>query len=144
MSLEKRAKLMQLVGIIVSGYALLWALAPYDAINWPARFILSLSTANLSILAEPLTTHVKWLSAIGAGLLVAVAIFCYGIIAPAILKKDFNTLKFFKIAMITWYLIDSIGSLAAGVWLNILFNTIFLLILLLPVWSIKAEAPKST
>lgn len=143
MSLEKRAKLMQLVGTIVGGYALLWALAPYDAINWPARFILSLSSGSLNELAEPLTTHVKWLSAIGAGLLVAVAIFCYGIIAPAILKKDFNTLKFFKIAMITWYLIDSLGSLVAGVELNVLFNTIFLLIILLPIWSLKTENLKS-
>ena len=43
MNLEQRAKLMQLVAVILGIYALLWSLAPYEAINWPVRFILNIS-----------------------------------------------------------------------------------------------------
>lgn len=143
MSLEKRAQLMQLVGLMLGGYALLWSLAPYEVVNWPARFILSLSSGNLASLADPLTAQVQWLSAIGSGLLMAVAIISYGIIAPALLANDFNTIKFFKIAMIAWYVLDGLGSLAAGFALNIVFNTLFLVIIMAPLWGLRVNLLKN-
>lgn len=137
MSLETRAKLMQGVAILLGFYACLWSLAPYTALNWPARFLITVSTGTLSELAQPLTPLVQWVSVVGAGLLMSLAVICYGIIAPAIREVNLNALKFFKMAIIAWYLIDSIGSIAAGFALNLVFNTIFILLILFPVWGLN-------
>ncbi|WP_298610988.1 hypothetical protein [uncultured Thiothrix sp.] len=144
MSLEQRVKLMQIVSFSVGGYAFLWALAPYEAINGPARFILNLSAGSLGGLFEPLNLHAQWLSSIGAGLLMAVAIISYGVIAPAIRQvnpQDAQIIRFFKLAIIAWYLIDSLGSIAAGVVVNVLFNTVFLGLIFLPLLRLKTLDP---
>ncbi|WP_020394185.1 hypothetical protein [Thiolinea disciformis] len=139
MSLEKRAQFMQIVAMILGGYALLWGLAPFELLNWPARFILSLSAGELNQIAQPLTPQVQWLSAIGSGLLMAVAIISYGIIAPALHAEDIKIIKAFKLAMIVWYVMDSVGSLVSGFAINILFNTIFIIAIIAPLWRVENQ-----
>lgn len=143
MSLEQRAKLMQLVAAILGVYALLWSLAPYESINWPARFILNMSAGSWSELSASLAVQAQWLSAIGAGLLMAVAIVAYGIVAPAIRQGDVNALRYFKLAILAWYVLDSLGSLAAGVAINIVFNTMYLALIFLPLMNFKFRVVKS-
>lgn len=142
MSLEKRAQLMRVVAMILGTYAILWGLAPYEVINWPARFILSLSAGQLNEVSTALSPEIQWISAIGSGLLLLVAIICYGVVAPAIERNDSVSLKWFSTAIFAWYIFDSLGSLASGYSINILFNTAYLALILFPVYGLnykKAE-----
>jgi len=126
MSLDTRAKFMMVVAVIFFIYSILWALAPYPSLNLPARFILDLADWPLDNLDAPLDRNTQWLSAIGAGVLAAISIFLGGIVVPAIKKADTSVTRTTILAMVVWYVIDSTGSVAAGVFSNVFFNTIYL------------------
>lgn len=132
MSINTRAKFMMGVSIVFFIYSLLWGLAPFTEINISARIILDLADWPLDNLSTPLDRNTMWLSAIGAGLLSAIAIFLGGIVVPAIKEGNKAVIRTTIIAMSTWYIIDGVGSIAAGVSSNIFFNSIYLALVLIP------------
>ena len=132
MSLNTRANFLMIVSVIFFIYSLLWGLAPFSEINIPARIILDLSDWPIDSLSLPLDKNTMWLSAIGAGLLGAVAIFLGGIVVPALKEGNKSVIRTTIIAMIVWYIIDSAGSIAAGVSSNVFFNSIYLALVLIP------------
>ena len=132
MSLNTRAKFLMIVSIVFFVYSLLWGLAPFSEINVPARLILDLADWPVDNLASPLDKNTMWLSAIGAGLLCAVSIFLGGIVVPALKEGNKSIIRTTILAMIVWYIIDSVGSVAAGVSSNVFFNSIYLTLVLIP------------
>ncbi len=123
---------MMIVAAIFAAFSLFWATAPFTAVNLPARFILDLSDWPLDNLSAQLDKNIMWLSAIGAGLLGAVAIFLGGIVVPAIKEGNMPVIHTTILAMVFWYVIDSAGSIAAGVASNVFFNSIYLALVLIP------------
>lgn len=142
MSLNTRSKFMMIVAVVFFIYSILWALAPYPSLNLPARFILDLADWPLDNLATPLDRNTQWLSSIAAGILAAVSIFLGGIVVPAIKERNVSIVHTTIAAMVIWYLIDSIGSIASGVASNVFFNSIYLVLILIPLLGIK-HAEKS-
>jgi len=132
MSPEKRSILMIGIAVVFAVYSILWGLAPFESINLPARFILDVSDWPFDKTKIALDKNTKWLSAISAGLLLAVSIFLGGIVAPAIKDKNKSIIRITIVAMVAWYLLDSIGSIVAGVPSNAFFNTIYLALVLIP------------
>ena len=137
MSLELRAKLMQIVAIGFLLFSLMWALAPFTSINLPSRFLLDLLDWPMNNLSAELSRDVMWLSSIGAGLLLAFSIFLIGVVAPAIKAHDKRIIKVSKLAIIAWYVVDSVGSIASGVLSNAVFNTVFFIMVMIPLIGIK-------
>ena len=136
MSINTRAKFMMGVSIIFFIYSLLWGLAPFAEINISARIILDLADWPLDNLSTPLDRNTMWLSAIGAGLLGAISIFLGGIVVPAIKEGNRPVIRTTIIAMTVWYIIDGIGSIAAGVTSNVFFNSLYLALVLVPLIGI--------
>ncbi len=140
MSLQLRAKFMMVVSIVFGIYSLLWATAPFETINFPARFILDSADWPVDSLFSPLDKETKLLSAIGSGLLAAVAIFLGGIVAPAIREGNRPVVRTAIVAILVWYVIDGIGSIASGAGSNVIFNSIYLALVLIPLVGIKKSA----
>jgi len=132
MSLNTRANFLLVVSIVFAIYSLLWGLAPFPEFNIPARLILDLADWPINNLNSPLDKNTMWLSAIGAGLLGAVSIFLGGIVVPAIKERNTRIINTTILAMLVWYIIDSVGSIAAGVSSNVFFNSIYLALVLIP------------
>ena len=139
MTLKTRANFLMVVSIVFFIYSLLWGLAPFAEINISARIILDLADWPIDSISTPLDKNTMWLSAIGAGLLAAVAIFLGRIVVPAIIEGNRSVIRTTIIAMTTWYIIDSIGSIAAGVSSNVLFNSIYLAFVLIPLVFIEKD-----
>ncbi len=139
MTLETRAKFVQVIAIVLIIFSLLWALASYPAINLPARFILDMSDWPIDSLSKPLTRDMMWMSSISAGLLVAISVFFYGIVAPAVMRADMPIIKTTIVAMMLWFVVDSVGSIAAGVTSNAVFNSLYLVLILFPLIGIKSK-----
>ena len=139
MSLNTRANFLMVVSIIFAIYSLLWGLAPFVAFNLPARLILDFSDWPIDSLSTPLDKNTMWLSAIGAGLLGAVSIFLGGIVVPALKEGNRPIIHATILAMMVWYIIDSAGSMAAGVSSNVFFNSIYLALVLTPLVFIKND-----
>lgn len=128
---------MMMVAIVFFIYAILWALAPYPSINLPARLILDISDWPVNNLATPLDRNTQWLSSIAAGILAAVSIFLGGIVVPAIKERNTSTIRIAILAMVVWYIIDGIGSIASGVISNVFFNSVYLMLVLVPLVGVK-------
>ncbi len=135
MSAEKRSTFMLVVAVTFIIYSILWGLAPYESANLPARFILDLADWPFDKTSLALDKNTMWLSSIGAGLLAAFSIILGGIVAPAIKEGNQSIIRTTAVAMVVWYLIDSVGSIASGVASNAFFNTIFLIMVLIPLWG---------
>jgi len=118
--------------IVFAIYSILWGLAPYDAINLPSRFILDISNWPVDNLSTSLDQNTKWLTSIAAGLLAAISVFLGGIVVPAIKENNKPIIRTTIVAMVAWYIIDSVGSVASGVPSNAFFNTIYLVLILAP------------
>lgn len=139
MSLELRSKLMVIVSVILGIYAIIWGVAPYTSYNISARILLDILDWPMDNMATELDRNTKWLSAIGAGLLAAVAIFLGGIVAPALKRGDAATIKVAFWAIMAWYVIDGLGSLAVGITSNVIFNTFYLALMIGPLLGINYE-----
>ncbi len=139
MSLDTRAKILMVVAVTFFIYSMLWALAPYPTINLPARLILDLADWPLDSLDTPLDRNTQWLSAIGSGVLAAISIFLGGIVVPALKNADKSIIRTTILAMVVWYVVDSSGSVAAGVTSNVFFNTIYLVLVLVPLVGISSD-----
>ena len=132
MSRKTRSNFMMVVAVIFIIYAVLWGLAPYEKFNFFARLILDSLDWPLDNLSSPLDKNTKLLSAVGAGLTAAMAIFLGGIVAPAIKEGNKSIIRTAIFAMSTWYVIDSVGSIASGVTSNVFFNSIYFGLILIP------------
>lgn len=139
MSLEFRAQLMKIVAIGFMLFSVIWALAPYTPINFPSRLLIDVIDWPLGNFSDELSRDVKWLSSIGAGLVAAFAIFLFGIVAPAIKTNETRILNVSKWAIVAWYIIDSAGSVASGVASNAVFNTLFFIMVMVPLVGIKDQ-----
>ncbi len=133
------AKTIRYVGYAFIAFAIVWGLAPYQAINWPSRALLDLLNWPFGDSAPAFTQSEMWLSSIGAGLTFAISIMLIGIVAPAAQNRDMKTVHVTIWAFIIWYLVDSIGSVASGVPSNALFNLILLMAILTPLLLLKKE-----
>ncbi len=139
MTLNTRANFLMVVSVIFFIYSLLWGLAPFAEINISARLILDLTDWPLDNLSTPLDKNTMWLSAIGAGLLAAVSIFLGGIVVPAVREGNRAIIRTTILAMTVWYIIDNLGSIAAGVSSNVFFNSIYLALVLTPLLFIEKD-----
>ena len=140
MTKNTRAKFLMFVAVLFMVYSVLWGLAPFDTFNLPARLILDISDWPLDNYASPLDKNTQWLTAISAGLLAAISVFLGGIVVPAIREENSRIIRTTLLAMIVWFIIDGVGSIASGVTSNVFFNSIYLVLVLIPLlWRDKSE-----
>lgn len=140
MSLESRSALMRIVAVILAIYAIIWGLAPYASINISARFLLDMLDWPVDSMPNTLDTNTMWLSAIGAGLLAAVAVLLWGVVAPALARGDREVAHATLIAFLAWYFIDGAGSISVGIVSNVVFNTLYLMAIAIPLVGIPRSA----
>jgi len=136
MSLNARSNFMLVIAALFFIYAMLWVTAAFPSVNLPARFILDISDWPMDNLAAPLDRNTQWLSSISAGLLAGLAVIFGGIVAPAIKQRNVSITRVTIAAMVVWYVVDSVGSIAAGVVSNVFFNTIYLVATLIPLLGV--------
>ncbi len=139
MTPKNSAKIVKLVAWLFIGLAFIWGLAPYQAVNAPARILLDLLDLPYGDAAAALTRSEMWLSSIGAGLVLAISVMLLGIVVPAVAGSDKKTVRVTIWAFLGWYVVDGAGSVASGVASNVIFNTIFLIAILTPLVLVKYE-----
>lgn len=142
MTPKNSAKMTLIVAYSFLAFAFVWGLAPYQAINAPARILLDILDWPFGDAAPMLNKSEMWLSSIGAGLVVALSLMLIGIVVPALEQSNKKIIRVTIWAFIAWYIVDGIGSIFSGVPSNVFFNSILLIPLLIPLFTIKYEDTK--
>lgn len=117
---------------------LVFALPAFAPIGAPGILFLDILKWPLDGDPGALGQDARWLSAVGGGLLAGLAALSFLIVAPAIERGDGEARRGAIAAILVWFLIDSAGSIAAGVASNAVFNALFAGVYLLPLVALKA------
>ncbi len=86
------------------------------------------------------TREAKWFSAIGGGLFAGYSVLFFLVVAPLVEQGSSLVIRGTIISMLVWFVIDSAGSVAAGVPTNVVFNVGFLAVFLGPLLAIREPA----
>ena len=87
-----------------------------------------------------LSRDARFLSAVGAGLLIFMGVNILLVVVPELEVGNFRVLKGSAIAIFSWFVVDSVGCCVAGVPSNAGFNIFFLAMLLCPLWLVARSA----
>jgi len=133
-ALKRAITMLRLASYGLLVFAAVWWLAVLPAIDKPATLMLDFIVWPIDDSHDSLSRDARFLSAIGAGLTAGVAIFILLVTINELEHGNPRVIRGSVIALLVWYLVDNAGSWLSGVPSNIFFNTIFLVMLLVPLW----------
>ncbi len=139
MSPEAAARMIRLVALAFFPTALILYTSAFASIDGASRLL-------HDFLDYPLdgdftfTPESRWIAAIAGGVFAALCIIFHQIVAPAIEEGDERVRRGALIALITWFVLDSTGSIAAGAPANAAFNVLFLALFAGPLVAVRRRA----
>lgn len=139
MTHAQAARLLRLVAVIFFPTALIFASGAFASADALSVLMLDLLDAPLDGATGELTREARWLSAIGGGVFASLCAMIYFVIAPLVERGDQTARRGYIISIVIWFIIDSGGSIAAGVPANAAFNILFLALFLGPVLALKSD-----
>lgn len=83
----------------------------------------------------------KLMIAVTAGLTVSVGVLFARLLSPLIAEGDVRAKSAGIWALLGWYILDTLGSLASGIPQNIFFGTLFLVVLITPFLLVRFNRP---
>ncbi len=89
------------------------------------------------------TPESRWIAAIAGGVFAALLVLFHQVVAPALEEGDERVRRGAILAMLFWFPIDSIGSIAAGAPANAAFNVLFLALFLTPLVAVRRPVAAS-
>ncbi len=140
MSPQTASQFLKLIGYVSIGFALAIAGAAWPPTSGVFNFLFDMVDWPLDGAATIVSEQTRLLSAISGGVFASWSVMLVLIIAPAVARGDEDIRRSALIAIFVWYFIDSAGSLAAGFAGNAAFNTVYLLMLLVPLMRVKNVA----
>lgn len=137
----KTAALIFRVNVFLSFLAggLLWASGAIPGFDAPAQW--AFDFLNWPVDGDPgeMTKLSKFMSAIGGGVLTALGVLNWILVAPAIESGEKRILNAALASVLAWFVIDSTGSVLSGAAPNVFFNLVILALYAVPV---LAAAPR--
>lgn len=144
MSAKTAAALIRFNAVGFGLFALVWALAAFAPFGEPARFLLDLLRWPIDGNPASLDQIDRWLSAIGGGVVLGFSVMTFLIVAPGVERGDQSIRNGAVAAILSWFVIDSAGSIASGVASNAVFNLAFLALYLAPLIMARMAGAAST
>ena len=115
-------------------FAAVWWLAAPSVLDQPASLLLDTLVWPIDGSHDTLARDTRFLSAVGSGLMVSLACFLLWVTIPELQHGNFRVLRGTTLSILAWYFVDSAGSALSGVSSNVFFNSVFLAMLLYPLW----------
>lgn len=139
MNAELSIRLFRLSAVGLLVFAAIWITAAIPGFDRPGKLLIDMLDWPLNGSHDELTQDARWLSAIGAGLTASLGVMLLLVVVPGLKAGIPGVRGGALIAITVWYVIDSAGSITAGVPSNAFFNTIFFLALAVPLWMARSD-----
>ena len=135
MQYQTTQRWLQVASGIVIGFGLLGAATTHPALSGPERIFIDLAFWPVDGLPDSPTPESRLLWAIVNGVLIGWGVLLW-LITTRLLPSDPPLARTMILTSIwTWFVIDSVGSIAAGAPMNAVFNIGFLLLFVIPLWQ---------
>ena len=137
MSPTTAAALMRALAAFFFIAALIFASGAFPGLDGLSILMHDFVDFPLDVTTGPYTEDARWFSAIGGGVFASRCVVMWMIFAPAIENGDKQIVRSAIISILVWFVIDSAGSVAAGVPVNVAFNVLFLAMLMAPLTLVR-------
>lgn len=125
---------LKITAIVVGSFGPVFFLGTMVQTSWPASLTLDLLSwpidGNMPFNAP--TTH--FLSALTGGFLLGWGVMIWRLSSLVYDKAPDETRKAVLTGLLSWFVLDSAGSLASENWTNVVFNVVVLLVAVGPLW----------
>jgi len=139
MTLEQRIKWLQAGSAMVVVFGIVIALGAHPSTNGIVVFLADVMIWPLDGAQTGEASEMRFLSAVSGGIMVGWGI-CLWMLATAGLREAPQlSRRIILLSIGTWFVLDSAGSLVAGVPLNVAGNVLFLLIFILPLRAFQKQ-----
>ncbi|MFN3959599.1 MAG: hypothetical protein ACK4NP_06760 [Parvularculaceae bacterium] len=119
---------------------LLWASGAIPGFDAPVTWMFDLLSWPIDGNPGALNPTAKFMSAIGGGVLAALGVLNWLLIAPALEAGDRRILNAALASVFTWFVIDSTGSVLSGNAPNVFFNVVILGLYVTPILAARRNA----
>ena len=125
---------LKITAIVVGSFGPIFFLGTMLATSEPARFTLDLLSWPIDGMQTYTDATTRFLSALTGGFLLGwgVMIWCLSVWAYDLAPEGVR--RSVLIGALSWFVLDSAGSIASGASSNVLFNIFFLLLAIGPLW----------
>lgn len=143
MQTQTRILWLKVASDILIVFGLLTALASVAAMAAPTSFLADLIVWPVDGQESISSTTERLLAAITGGLCTGLGVLSY-FLTTRLYPRDPKLTRFLmSAAFASWFIVDSLGSVAAGAPLNAVFNLGFLALFMLPLWLPEPEVGRS-
>ena len=140
MTLDTRIRWLKFATIVTIGFGIVIAVAAIPALAAPTAMLADLIFFPVDGAPAVGAPADRLLAAITGGVMTGWGVMMYMIVTGVLAKDPALGRRIILAGMFAWYAVDSSMSLAAGAPLNVASNTVFLLLFVVPVWSINGTA----
>ena len=137
MTRKQAANIIRYASIAFFFTALIFASGAFAPIDGVSMWVHDLLDWPLDGSMAEFTREARWFSAIGGGVFAGLCVLFYMVVAPMVEQGSRLATRGTVISMLVWFVIDSAGSIAAGVPVNAVFNVAFLAIFIGPILAIR-------
>lgn len=135
MNLNTRIAWLKTGASVTIGFGVLIAAAATPALQAPTGFLLDVVFLPLDGAPSTGGQAARLLSAISGGVLVGWGLMMWLLATSLYAREPAICRKIILTSIVSWFLVDSSMSIAAGAILNAFFNIGFLLVFAVPVWK---------
>ena len=135
---RKRVWLRAGAGLVLASGALV-ALGSHPATALPAQLLADLLFWPMDGLQSGAAGETRLLAAIGGGVLIGWGVLLWQLAGEMFDRAPEGVGRLIKTSVVTWFLVDSTGSLASGAWLNVVANLAFLALFLVPLMTAQGQ-----
>lgn len=135
MNLNARVAWLKTGSAVTIGFGAIIAAAATPALQVPTSLLLDLVYWPLDGAPSMAGRAPRILSAISGGVLIGWGLMMWLLATTLYAKEPVLCRKIILTSIISWFVVDSAMSIAAGAFLNAILNVGFLLVFALPVWK---------
>ena len=139
MSPKTAAQTIQITGWVLFVVSVVFAAGAWPPLSGPVVMFYDLVDWPFHGAAQALPQEARLFTAILGGAFASLCMMMILIVAPAVARGDDAVRRNAIIAILTWFVVDSTGSIASGVPGNAVLNIVFLAAFLAPLIMVKSR-----
>ncbi len=137
MTPARAALIVKIASFGMLGFSLFMGLAPFSSINAPVIFAFDVMDWPLDGSPAAFDRHHQWFLAFSSSFLAGFSLLFIFVVCPALARGDERTRKVALYVLAVWFMMDNVGSIAAGVPVNALWNGLFILPFAIPLMTMQ-------
>lgn len=138
--MEHAQKWLKAAAYLVMGFGLVFALGAHPATDVVPLFFLDLILWPLDGADMETTASMRLLSALSGGVMFGWGVTLWYVAGPVLEANAGLAKRILTAGVVSWFVLDSVGSVIAGAPLNLLGNLVFLLAFMVPLRGLGRTA----